>query len=336
MMHTVSQYLGSQLETNPLSSELLHSGSSPVSVAFWDNILTGIYLIKITPSLSLSHRNGFAAIGKACDLASDALSATPLDFLPRLLHTLSPTNVPCPSLRTQLLRLVGGMAMTRYENADHPIAVTCRWLLQDTHEAEVSKQALVMIRDVVGDSLGRSHPAAFDLEETIVEQTRRSGDPNGAARMAKGLLEPTARAFGAGSIQMRTLHSELAHCLMAGGEYQKALTSCLEIVNQPDGSLHDDDAASYAMEDIAEIYGRFNLVGEAMLWLERAAKIAVRVRGEKEFSTIHVFDKLEAHKNLASGQRSTDAKLGWGGCKGMPIDVPAFSYIDCRPDLAFL
>ncbi|KAM0820107.1 hypothetical protein AB5N19_05926 [Seiridium cardinale] len=276
---------------------------------FWDHLDQAIYLLKIN-----STPRAFTEIGLACDEAASEIVSRPLDFVSGLFSTLSWENtVVCPEVRLHLLWFIARLARSKFDPS-YPLAILARALIVSGHQENLSQNVLFSILNQLEKSLGPEHEATINATNTVTMLLRRSHKYVEAVQNAEAALVKVTSLYGKRSLQVRVTARQLEHVYMDTGSWSKALTVCMDIVDErlPDGlpsvSTQKDECALHTMEDIAKIYNHLGDNDKSISWLTLAATAASSLFGVS-VKTIHIFDKLE---NLLVEQgRYREAELLW-------------------------
>jgi len=306
---SLRNYYEWQLQNIPegmLPDEYLGHRSSLESTQYWSTIKNAIYLVKVSAGSleDLEHRpdrRAWPAFAEAGRIASAAMTTQPFDFLRNVFATLSPANTSArPELRGILLQFLASEARDTL-SPNHPITVICQELLRDEDCQEISRRGLQCMLDIFSNRLGRSRAVSFKLLDSLATLLRRNGEFDAAMDIILELLNSCRQTFGHQSDQARMIENELAHFYMVADECDQALSHCMTVVRRPQepGSLtpaeppfYQDGIAAHTMEDIAEIYQRRGDVEASIMWLERAASIALSLWGPKSIATGHIIDKM--------------------------------------------
>lgn len=286
------------------------SRPSDSSTRYWDSIKNGIYMVKISAGSmedleQRPDRRAWPAFAEAGRSASAAMTSQPFDFLRNVFAVLSPANTSArPELRPILLQFLASEARDTL-SPTHPVTVICQELLRhgdddDNSQQEVSRRGLQAMLDIFSNRLGRSRAVSFKLLDSLATLLRRNGEFEAAMDIVLELLKSCRTVFGAHSDQARTVQNELAHFYMVADRYDVALEHCMAVVRRPatvegggEGQgFYQDGIAAHTMEDIAEIHQRRGDVDACLVWLERAAGIAVSVWGPGAVATGHIVDKM--------------------------------------------
>lgn len=286
------------------------SRPSDSSTRYWDSIKNGIYMVKISAGSmedleQRPDRRAWPAFAEAGRSASAAMTSQPFDFLRNVFAVLSPANTSArPELRPILLQFLASEARDTL-SPTHPVTVICQELLRhgdddDNSQQEVSRRGLQAMLDIFSNRLGRSRAVSFKLLDSLATLLRRNGEFEAAMDIVLELLKSCRTVFGAHSDQARTVQNELAHFYMVADRCDVALEHCMAVVRRPataegggEGQgFYQDGIAAHTMEDIAEIYQRRGDVDACLVWLERAAGIAVSVWGPGAVATGHIVDKM--------------------------------------------
>ncbi|KAL2195641.1 hypothetical protein P885DRAFT_39719 [Corynascus similis CBS 632.67] len=303
------EYYDWQLDNIPpgvLPDHYLGQRSPAESTRYWNTIKNAIYLVKISAGSvedaeNRPDRRAWSAFAEAGSLAAGAMTSQPFDFLRNVFATLSPANTSArPELRGILLRFLASEAQ-RSLSANHPITQICKELQQDENCQEISQRSLQCMLDIFNTRLGRSRAITFKLLDSLATLLRRSGEYHAGLEIITELLNSARPAFGPDSDLVRSVENELAHFYMLTDEADLALTHCMSVVTRPpplnavpqgEPAFHQDGIAAHAMEDIAEIHQRRGDLEQCIVWLERAASIALTVWGPKAVATGHLIDKM--------------------------------------------
>ncbi|KAL2166520.1 hypothetical protein VTG60DRAFT_2533 [Thermothelomyces hinnuleus] len=276
------------------------------STRYWNTIKNALYLVKISAGSveDPEHRpdqRAWSAFAEAGQLAAGAMTTQPFDFLRNVFATLSPVNTSArPELRAIILQFLAREAQ-RSLSSNHPITHICSELLQDENYQEISQRSLQCMLDIFNTRLGRSRAITFKLLDSLATLLRRSGEYHAGLEIITELLNSARPEFGPDSDQVRSVENELAHFYMLTGEPDLALSHCMSVVTRPPPStaraqgeptFYQDGIAAHAMEDIAEIHQRRGDLEQCIVWLERAASIALTVWGPKAVATGHLIDKM--------------------------------------------
>ena len=306
---SIKDYYVWQLDNIPegvLPDEYLGFRSSQESTQYWGTIKNAIYLVKVSAGSveELEHRpdrRAWPAFAEAGRIASAAMTSQPFDFLRNVFATLSPANTSArPELRGILLQFLASEARDTL-SPTHPITTICQELLRDEDCQEISRRGLQCMLDVFSNRLGRSRGVSFKLLDSLATLLRRNGEFDAAMDIILELLNSCRQVFGRESDQARMVENELAHFYMVADECDLALDHCMAVVRRPQtpGSsasaepvFYQDGIAAHSMEDIAEIHQRRGDVEASIVWLERAASIALALWGPKSVATGHIIDKM--------------------------------------------
>ncbi|KAK4222219.1 hypothetical protein QBC38DRAFT_513103 [Podospora fimiseda] len=303
---SLHNYYEWQLQSIPegvLPDEYLGNRSPVASTKYWDTIKNAIYLVKVaagSPKDSQYSERAWPAMKQAGVMAVEAMTSQPFDFLKNLFTVLSPANLRAhPALRSILLQF---LSLQAEENlpGNHPITLICQELSKDENCQEVSRRGLQCMLDIFNTRLGRSRAVTIKLTDSLATLLRRNGEFSAARDIIQELLKSCQQAYGHDSSQARAVENELAHLYMATSDYDLALEHCMSVVARPptpasihlSSPFHHDGISAHTMEDIAEIYHRKGDLRQCILWLERAAQIALKVWGRKALATCHIVDKI--------------------------------------------
>ncbi len=306
---SLRDYYEWQLEMVPqgvLPDDYLGHRSSEQSNQYWSTIKNAIYLVKISAGSmeDLEHRpdrRAWPAFAEAGRIASAAMVSQPFDFLRNLFATLSPANTSArPELRAILLQFLASEARDTL-SPNHPITKICQELMNDDDCQEVSRRGLQCMLDIFNSKLGRSRAVSFKLLDSLATLLRRNGEFDAAMDIIMELLNSCRQVYGRDSDQARMIENELAHFYMVADECDLALEHCMAVVKRPQAPgllapaepvFYQDGIAAHTMEDIAEIHQRRGDVEVSIVWLERAASIALSLWGPKSPATGHIIDKM--------------------------------------------
>jgi len=299
-----------QLDNIPegvLPDDYLGYRVSQESTQYWGTIKNAIYLVKVSQGSmeELEHRpdrRAWPAFAEAGKIASAAMTTHPFDFLRNVFATLSPANTSArPELRGILLQFLTSEARDTL-SPNHPITLICQELLRDEDCQEVSRRGLQCMLDIFSARLGRSRAVSFKLLDSLATLLRRNGEFDAAMDIVLELLNSCRQVFGRESDQARMIENELAHFYMVADECDLALDHCMAVVKRPqpvgeppsptESLFYQDGIAAHSMEDIAEIHQRRGDVEASIVWLERAASIALALWGPKSIATGHIIDKM--------------------------------------------
>ncbi|KAK0704650.1 hypothetical protein B0H67DRAFT_497730 [Lasiosphaeris hirsuta] len=305
---SLRDYYDWQLDNIPegiLPDDYLGHRSSEQSTQYWGTIKNAIYLVKISAGsmedLELRpDRRAWPAFAEAGRIASAAMTTQPFDFLRNVFATLSPANTSArPELRGILLQFLASEARDTL-SPGHPITVICQELLRDEDCQEVSRRGLQCMLDIFSTRLGRSRAVSFKLLDSLATLLRRNGEFDAAMDIIMELLNSCRQVFGHESDQARMVENELAHFYMVADECDLALDHCMAVVKRPQTAgqatdeppFYQDGIAAHTMEDIAEIHQRRGDFETSIMWLERAASIALTLWGPKSVATGHIIDRM--------------------------------------------
>ncbi|KAK3997027.1 hypothetical protein QBC44DRAFT_338857 [Cladorrhinum sp. PSN332] len=303
---SLHNYYEWQLQSIPegvLPDEYLGNRSPAASTKYWDTIKNAIYLVKVaagSPKDSQYGERAWPAMYQAGVMAVDAMTSQPFDFLKNLFAVLSPANLRArPELRSILLQF---LSLQAEENlpTNHPITLICHELSRDENCQEVSRRGLQCMLDIFNTRLGRSRAVTIKLTDSLATLLRRNGEFGAARDIIQELLKSCRQAYGHNSSQARAVENELAHLYMATSDYDLALEHCMSVIARPptpeslnlSSPFNHDGISAHTMEDIAEIYHCKGDLRQCILWLERAANIALEVWGPKSLATCHIVDKI--------------------------------------------
>ncbi|KAA8628593.1 hypothetical protein SMACR_08918 [Sordaria macrospora] len=302
--------------------DFLGRGTTDASQQYWSSIKNAIYLIKLSASSAESDAaqrpdvRAWPALSEAGRDAAAAMTSQPFDFLRNLFATLSPANVRArPELRTILLQLLASEANHNF-SPTHPIARICTELNNDQDCQEISRRALQCMVDMFS-RLGQRRFVSFKLLDSLATLLRRNGEFDAAMAIVTELFKACRQEFGPYSEQTRAVENELAHFYMVVDDCDQALQHCIAVIRRPppEGLLndakvafHQDGIAAHTMEDVAEIHERRGDLEQAIVWLERAADVALRVWGPQAVATGHVVDKLTSLKKEYANNMLQSAK----------------------------
>ncbi|EME47376.1 hypothetical protein DOTSEDRAFT_69344 [Dothistroma septosporum NZE10] len=315
---TMGHFINSKVQ-NVLSHAtpdmVLGEGASDLSRSFWNKVENGIYLLKIGDSEGLA----VPALNDAGRLLQFMFQSgqVSLDFLRKLLYTLSPTNTTtCPQRRNSLLESIRKYA-GRDLGVDHPISVICNILLVDEESAELSRRALFAMYQMMCDSLDKTHEAPCKVMDSVITLARRSGQQelrtslvhgvtkrsdtlDSAMRLAEQAYE-LAKTYNNRPDQTRQAAYTLAELCTVADQKDRANKLRREIIMQNgpglmSSSSHEDVLSAYTMECIAESHEKENDFQGAMLWLEQAHSIASKIWEPSNVSRMYISKKLETAK----------------------------------------
>lgn len=253
-------------------------------------------LWKIAASFPDTFIRAYTALNEACEIAKEALISEPLDYLRKILFTLSPTNTKIYlPLRRQLLWMIAQWAI-KFWGHRHPIATICNSLVQEGNTPELSRRALHCLYDLSTAQLGASHAISHKLMGSVITLTRRSGELYMAKQLSEEAFELAKLEHGFTSNQARSAARELAHNLALLGDHLRAFELRMYVIQEgcarkSTSPYHQDENAVWAMEDIAERCVETKMLSEAIYWLQQAECIALRIWGDT-VSTRHITDKL--------------------------------------------
>jgi len=307
---SLRDYYDWQLSNIPegvLPDDYLGFRVSQESTQYWGTIKNAIYLVKVSQGSmeELDHRpdrRAWPAFAEAGRIASAAMTTHPFDFLRNLFATLSPANTSArPELRGILLQFLSSEARDTL-SPNHPITLICQELQRDEDCQEVSRRGLQCMLDIFSNRLGKSRAVSFKLLDSLATLLRRNGEFDAAMDIILELLNSCRQVFGRESDQARMIENELAHFYMVADECDLALDHCMAVVKRPqpipgppaptEPLFYQDGIAAHSMEDIAEIHQRRGDVEASIVWLERAASIALALWGPKSIATGHIIDKM--------------------------------------------
>lgn len=320
----LQEYFDWQLSNIPegvLPDDYLGHRASDESARYWGTVKDAIYLVKLSAGPVRDHgqppdRCAWHALSEAGCLAVGAMTSHPFDFLRNLFATLSPANTSArPELRGIFLQFLARQAENCF-SPNHPITRICQELQRDEGCQEISRRSLQCMLDVFNSRLGRSRAVTFKLLDSLATLLRRSGEFHAGMKIMTELLKSCRQVFGPHSDMTRSVESELAHFYMLAGLCDVALGHCMSVVTRPEAPdmqdepcLYEDAIAVYAMEDIAEIYQRRGDVEQSVMWLRRAAPIAMSLWGLKAVATGHIIDKLMSMEQQFGHDASKNAAL---------------------------
>ncbi|KAK5661056.1 hypothetical protein OQA88_12435 [Cercophora sp. LCS_1] len=308
---SLKNYYEWQLDNIPegvLPDDFLGRRSSTESTQYWGTIKNAIYLVKVSAGSSLEElehrpdRRAWPAFAEAGRTASAAMTTHPFDFLRNVFSTLSPANTSArPELRGILLQFLTSEARDTL-SPNHPITMICQELQRDENCQEVSRRGLQCMLDIFSERLGRSRAVSFKLLDSLATMLRRNGEFEPAMEIVLELLNSCRQVFGPTSDQARIVENELAHFYMVADVCDQALVHCMAVVRRPqepgamiaadEQAFYQDGIAAHAMEDIAEIHQRRGDIETTIMWLERAASLALSIWGPKAVATGHIVDKM--------------------------------------------
>ncbi|KAK3489862.1 hypothetical protein B0T13DRAFT_480924 [Neurospora crassa] len=290
--------------------DFLGQGTADASQQYWSSIKNAIYLIKLSASSAQSDATqrpdlrAWPALSEAGRDAAAAMTSQPFDFLRNLFATLSPANVRArPELRTILLQFLASEANNNF-SPTHPIARICTELNNDEDCQEISRRALQCMVDLFS-RLGQRRFVSFKLLDSLATLLRRNGEFDAAMVIVTELFKACRQEFGPYAEQTRAVQNELAHFYMVVDDGDQALQHCMAVIrrpppeglaNDPKIAFHQDGIAAHTMEDVAEIHEKRGDLDQAIVWLERAADVALRVWGPQAVATGHIIDKLTTVK----------------------------------------
>ncbi|KAK1761510.1 hypothetical protein QBC47DRAFT_370304 [Echria macrotheca] len=306
---SLRNYYEWQLQNIPqgvLPDDYLGHRSSTESTQYWGTIKNAIYLVKISAGSleDLEHRpdrRAWPAFAEAGRIASAAMTTQPFEFLRNVFSTLSPANTSArPELRGILLQFLASEARDTL-SPNHPITVICQELQRDEDGQEISRRGLQCMLDIFTTRLSRSRAVSFKLLDSLATLLRRNGEFDAAMDIILELLNSCRQVFGHQSDQARMIENELAHFYMVADECDLALSHCMSVIRRPpepgtlapvEPTYYEDEIAARSMEDIAEIHQRRGDVEASIMWLERAAALALSLWGPKDIATGHIIDKM--------------------------------------------
>ncbi|KAK0625954.1 hypothetical protein B0T14DRAFT_508821 [Immersiella caudata] len=307
---SLRSYYDWQLNNIPegvLPDDYLGSRVSQESTEYWGTIKNAIYLVKVSQGSmeELDHRpdrRAWPAFAEAGKIASAAMTTHPFEFLRNVFATLSPANTSArPELRGILLQFLTSEARDTL-SPNHPITMICQELQRDEDCQEISRRGLQCMLDIFSSRLDRSRAVSFKLLDSLATLLRRNGEFDAAMDIILELLNSCRQVFGRESDQARMIENELAHFYMVADECDLALDHCMAVVKRPqpvpgplaptEPMFYQDGIAAHSMEDIAEIHQRRGDVEASIVWLERAASIALALWGPKSIATGHIIDKM--------------------------------------------
>jgi len=301
---SLRDYYEWQLQNIPegvLPDEYLGNRTAPASTKYWDTIKNAIYLVKIaagSPRDSQYSERAWPAMSDVGAMAMEAMKSQPFDFLKNLFATLSPANLSArPELRSILLQFLSLQAEESLPT-NHPITLICQELRRDENCQEISRRGLQCMLDIFNTRLGRSRAVTIKLTDSLATLLRRNGEIDAARDIILELLKSCRQAYGQDSTQARAVENELSHLYMATNDYELALGHCMSVItarqtsDSLQGTFIHDGISAHTMEDIAEIHHRQGDLKQCIMWLERAASIALEVWGPKSLATCHIVDKM--------------------------------------------
>ena len=306
----------------------LGQGTTDASQQYWSSIKNAIYLIKLSASSAGSDGQqhivrAYPALSEAGHDAAAAMTSHPFDFLRNLFATLAPANVRArPELRTILLQFLAREANNNF-SPTHPIARICTELNNDQDCQEISRRALKCMVDMFS-RLGQRRFVSFKLLDSLATLLRRNGEFDAAMDIVTELFKACRQEFGPYAEQTRAVENELAHFYMVVDNGDQALQHCMAVIrrpppegllNDPKVAFHQDGIAAHTMEDVAEIHEKRGDLEQAIVWLERAADVALKVWGPQAVATGHIVDKLTACKkehanNMLKSARDWEVVVG--------------------------
>ncbi|KAK1828310.1 hypothetical protein QBC39DRAFT_427957 [Podospora conica] len=309
------------------------SRPSESSNRYWDTIKNGLYMVKISAGSmedleQRPDRRAWPAFAEAGRSASAAMTSQPFDFLRNVFAVLSPANTSArPELRPILLQFLASEARDTL-SPTHPVTVICQELLRndddDNSQQEVSRRGLQCMLDIFSNRLGRSRAVSFKLLDSLATLLRRNGEFEAAMDIVLELLKSCRTVFGPHSDQARTVQNELAHFYMVADRYDVAMEHCMAVVTRPaeeGAGFYQDGIAAHTMEDIAEIHQRRGDVDGCLVWLERAAGIAVSVWGPTAVATGHIVDKMTSMQRRCGKDLLRSAQM-WEAVIAQPPSQP--------------
>lgn len=300
---TQSYYLNCMDEINIRAAAVYNVTDN--TTVFWANIKSAIYFLK-----KQSPKLAWPLLNEACVLAGDILSEAPVLFLNGLLTVLSPVNTRvCPMVRSTLLKYLGKMAGIKLKSKQHPLAILCRELSEDTECGNASEMALNLTLNMFSERLGRDHSATFAVNRSLISFLRRAKQYDAAKELSEDLIQVTEHALVSRSsvnIHQRKPTSismtevciamtELVHIYIDMKEYvlaQKLCSSVLQNYQAIQGVNFPDSRAAYAMEDMAELCVHLGDKEGAIFWLQEALWAPGMLRGPEEPATRHIEEKI--------------------------------------------
>jgi tetratricopeptide (TPR) repeat protein len=277
-------------KTLPRSSE---SATCPLSQnkAFWTNIKSGIYFLKMK-----NDNLAWPLLREAGELVPLLCEQQPFTLLKDIFATISPVNTRiCPALRVELLRLFTRTACEKL-GPQHPISSICYRLWMDDGCGEMSMMALQLMLEDSEKALTTGDVELFDLKRTLIRLCRRNRDFLKAETLSMSLINAAEDQYGKNEVNTRLAMSELVYVLNDQSKYEEAAGICQDVLyrgQQDLGHAFPDERSVYAMEDMAEACENLGRHEDSIFWLRKALNSALEMWSGKA-STVHIFDKLEA------------------------------------------
>jgi hypothetical protein len=267
------------------------SSAASIKPTLFDNIGMAIYYLK-----SGSRHLAFPLLHKTCDAALKAMPLADQTFLVELLATLSPANtVHFREVRKQLLEYLSTLCIKAY-GRDHAVTFVCRNLLLDgAEEVELSSRALSYMLDAMHSSHNFKPDDRCMVQFALISHSRRAQDLHTAETLCRNAIEYCKNAFGPHSEQTCKAIMELVYVYTYQGRYDDGIDLVSELLRLKKARLgpeFPDRRASFAMENMSELYYYKGNVDGAIAWLRQALRSAWTICGGTD-TTIHVRDKLE-------------------------------------------
>lgn len=289
----------SQLKLSPAALNAHKDGSIRTdcsSVAsnkptLFDNIGMAIYYLK-----SGSGQLAFPLLHKTCDAVLKAMPPADQTFLVGLLATLSPANtLHFREVRKQLLEYLSGLCIKNYGRY-HAVTSVCRNLLLDgAEEIELSSRALSYMLDTMDSNHNFKSDERCMVQRALISHSRRAQALHTAETLCRDAIAYCENTFGPHSEQTCQARMELVYVYTYRGRYDDGIHLVSELLRLKKtrlGPEFPDRCASFAMENMAELYYYKGNVDGAVAWLWRALRSAWTICGGTD-TTIHVRDKLE-------------------------------------------
>jgi tetratricopeptide (TPR) repeat protein len=218
-----------------------------------------------------------------------------MSLLKDVFATISPIATrKRPTLRLQLLREFR-QGSERKLGANHVLTELFHILCREEGSDELSVAVLRAMLEETRRILQPQHPELFELQRTLVRLYRRIRYMTEAELSGWSLVEASENIYGKNHVNTRLALSECVYIYNDNGRYDNALSIAEDILHRAQlnlGQDYPDYQSIYAMEDVAEVCDNLGRINDAIDWLRKASRAALKVWGDQS-STVHILDKLD-------------------------------------------
>ncbi|KNG48397.1 hypothetical protein TW65_04919 [Stemphylium lycopersici] len=260
--------------------------------SFWVDIKNSLYMAK-------KHEKNmtFTFASRACAaIQAPTTVETNLGTLKDVLATLSPTNArSCLPLRDGLLHYLSEILGMRF-GMQHPLAILCGELRQETSNLEIYEIALRFAIELIEITQGTQPSDNLAFRRELIRLLRRSGALYESEKLCVEQETYCVREFGTDALVTRRATSDLVHVLMAKKELVQAMAICEDLIERSRRHLakaFPDELAVYALEDLAELCELHESPTRSLFLLHESYFGAVRLWGAGASTTEYILSKIQ-------------------------------------------